>query len=80
MGSAQIVAGVCGELHEAVFDLRQAIPPQWQGEAADGFTERVEEVNTLLVRGRNTLQASIGLIAAHQRHMDALRVLMGRGV
>ncbi len=80
MTAAQTVAGVCGELNGAVFELRQCIPLSWRGAAADEFSEQVEEVAARLISAADALSVAARLVAAHESRMAAIRAAMGQGV
>lgn len=79
MGSARVVAGVCGQLDEVVFELRQTIPLTWQGAAADEFAARVEEAAGRLIDATGVLHSAARLIETHERRMEAMRLAMGQG-
>lgn len=78
MGSV-ILAGICAELDEGVFVLRQALPLAWQGPAAEEFAAKVERVARMLTGASNHLKSTVRLVQIHERHMEALAAAMGQG-
>ncbi len=79
MTAAQVVAGVCGEINGAVFELRQCTPLSWRGAAADQFAEQVEEVAARLIAAAEVISAAARLVATHEQRMAAISAAMGQG-
>ena len=73
------MAGICAELDEGVFDLRQAAPLTWQGTAAEEFAVKVEHAAEALASASGRLGTAVRLIQIHERHMQALAAAMGQG-
>lgn len=76
MGAAATIGGVCADLGEAVFELRQAIPPTWQGPAAEEFAGQIEEVAARAGALAQDLGHAARLTHFHELHMRALRLAM----
>lgn len=76
MGPAGVIAGVCAEVGEAVFALRQAVPLTWQGEAANQFGNEVEAGARKMSELAAGLAVAAQMARVHEHHMAAMRAVM----
>lgn len=73
MGSASLVANVCAGLHETAFELRQAVPLTWYGDAAEEFEAQIEQAVSRLAGIVQDLDRAARLVQLHELHIAVLR-------